>query len=189
MTHVPVDAFEQRYRRDLDPWAFATSAYEQRRYDLSVAALLRPRYRRAFEPGCAIGELTRRLALRCDEVVAIDASPTIVAEARRRLAPATNVRLSAGELPDDWPAGAFDLVVLSEIGYYFTVPALAQLRDRAVAALEPGGTLLAVHWRGTSADHLIQGDDVHRCLGAGAGLRPAGRYEDVGFVLDVWTRA
>ncbi len=76
MTHVDVGDFERMYRQDPDPWSFATSEYEQRRYDLTVASLLRPRYRRAFEPGCAIGELTRRLATRCDHVVALEPSPT-----------------------------------------------------------------------------------------------------------------
>jgi SAM-dependent methyltransferase len=189
VSHVPVEPFESRYRADPDPWRFATSDYEQRRYDLAIAALPRPRYRRAFEPGCAIGELTRRLAERCDEVVAIDASPTVVAEARHRCAGHANVAVRVGELPDDWPQGRFDLVVLSEIGYYFTIPALTSLRDRAVAALEPNGTLLAVHWRGHSPDHLLHGDEVHRCFAAAKALRPVGRYEEAAFVLDVWTRS
>jgi len=41
-----VDSFEELYRADPDPWSFATSQYEQRRYDLTVASLLRARYRR-----------------------------------------------------------------------------------------------------------------------------------------------
>ena len=56
--------FERVYRDDPDPWRFATSAYEQRRYDITIACLPEARYRRAFEPACAIGELTRRLAVR-----------------------------------------------------------------------------------------------------------------------------
>ena len=186
--HVAVGSFEALYRADPDPWRFATSEYEQRRYDLTAAALLRPRYRRAFEPGCAIGELTRRLAARCDHVHALDASPTAVTEARQRCADLPNVAIHLGELPGSWPDGRFDLVVLSEIGYYFTTVALAALRDRAVAALDHDGTLLAVHWRGTSADHLLGGDEVHAVLATGHGLRPAGSYLDDGFRLDLWTR-
>jgi SAM-dependent methyltransferase len=189
MSHVPVDSFEQLYRTDPDPWSFATSEYEQRRYDLTVASLLRPRYRRAVEPGCAIGELTRRLATRCDAVEAFDAAPTALAAARARCAPFAHVAVTSGELPDHWPSGMFDLVVLSEIGYYFTIPVLRMVRDRAVAALEPGGTLVAVHWRGSSPDHVLHGDDVHHCLHEAEGVEPAGHYQDDGFVLDLWTRA
>lgn len=188
MNHVPVDTFETLYRSAPDPWAFATSAYEQRRYDLTVAALLRPRYRRAFEPGCAIGELTARLAARCDAVEATDAAPTAVAAARRRCAPLPNAHVGVGVVPDDWPDGRFDLVVLSELGYYFTAAALGALRDRALTALEPGGTLVAVHWRGVSPDHVLHGDTVHAVLHAGRGIQPAGHYQDDGFVLDLWER-
>ena len=182
-------AFEAMYAEDSDPWQFATSAYEQRRYDLTAASLLRKRYRRAFEPGCSIGELTRRLAARCDRVEAIDVAPSAVARAKRRCAPWPNVGIDVGAVPADWPAGTFDLIVLSEIGYYFDEPGLGGLRHRAVASLEPGGTLVAVHWRGSSAAHVLHGDQVHACLHAGTGLRAAGRYRDDGFVLDLWIRS
>ncbi len=83
----------------------------------------------------------------------------------------------------------FDLVVLSEIGYYFEVPELVELRDRAVASLEPGGTLVAVHWRGHSDAHRLHGDVVHAHLADAAGVRPLGAYLDDGFRLDLWERA
>ncbi len=153
-----------------------------------MAALLRRHYRRAFEPGCAIGELTRRLAAICDTVEACDGSPTVVAEARRRCRDWPNAHIEVGAVPGDWPSGSFDLVVLSEIGYYFDLDALAELRDRAVALLEAGGTLVAVHWRGTSPDHLLHGDEVHACLRQAGGVVPAGTYCDEGFVLDLWER-
>lgn len=188
MTHAPVDDFELLYDRDPDPWSFATSDYEQRRYDVTVASLLRPRYHRAFEPGCAIGELTRRLAARCDEVIASEPSPTALRTARSRCTDLPNVALEPGELPDDWPAGSFDLVVLSEIGYYFEVPELLMVRDRAVGTLEAGGTLVAVHWRGHSEAHLLHGDVVHEHLRQAAGVRHVGGYLDAGFRLDLWER-
>jgi trans-aconitate methyltransferase len=185
---VGVSSFEELYQADADPWSFASSHYEQRRYDLTIASLLQPRYRRAVEPGCAIGELTRRLAARCDAVEAFDGAPTAVRDAQARCAAFPHVRIEVGELPDHWPAGPFDLVVLSEIGYYFTLPGLRAVRDRAIEALEPAGTLVAVHWRGSSPDHVLHGDDVHRCLAAATGIEPKGHYEDDGFALDLWTR-
>ncbi len=105
MSHVDVGDFERMYQRDRDPWSFETSEYEQRRYDLTVAALVRPRYRRGFEPGCAIGELTRRLAERCDHLVALEPSPTALGVARERCQHLDNVELIAGELPGTGPTG------------------------------------------------------------------------------------
>ncbi|KPC81578.1 SAM-dependent methyltransferase, partial [Streptomyces sp. NRRL F-6602] len=55
-----------------DPWRLADRWYEHRKYTLTLASLPRRRYRRAFEPGCSVGVLTRMLAGRCEEVVAAD---------------------------------------------------------------------------------------------------------------------
>lgn len=179
--------FEPRYADapDGDPWAFATSPYEQRRYDLTVACLDRPRYRRVFEPGCAVGELTVRLAARCDEVVAVDPSPTAVARARARVAREPGVHVAVGAVPEAWPAGSFDLVVLSELGYYFDRTDLAALVDRARACLAPGGQLLATHWRGHSDDHVLHGDDVHAVLADRLGPAVA-TVTDPGFLTGRW---
>jgi trans-aconitate methyltransferase len=188
VTRVPIQHFEDGYRDDPDPWDFGGRFYEQRRYDLTVAALPRVRYRRAFEPACAVGELTRRLATRCAEVVASDCVAAVVDHARTRQCRLANVAWSVGSVPEDWPDGLFDLVVLSEIGYYFSPDELTILRQRAVRSLEPHGTLLAVHWLGHSPDHLLHGDEVHTVLAADAALVPGGGYRDDGFRLDWWTR-
>src|SRR4029079_3586148 len=69
-----------------DPWGFEDRWYEQRKRELTLAALPRPRFRRALEPGCSIGVLTEQLAGRCDELVALDPVPEAVARARARTA-------------------------------------------------------------------------------------------------------
>jgi SAM-dependent methyltransferase len=187
---VNPDTFEATYReaRDGDPWDFAGSAYEQRRYDLTVGCLDRPRYRRAFEPGCATGELTARLVARCDEVVALDPSPSALARARDRVGDRPGVRIDLGAVPEDWPAGCFDLIVLSEIGYYFDQADLAALIQRCVDSQAPDAQLLAVHWRGHSDDHVQHGDDVHRQLVDTLGRQPDVELRDPGFLLARWDR-
>ena len=185
MTHVNTTSFEELYRAHPDPWEFATSFYETRRYEITIAALPRPRFRRAFEPACANGELTRRLAERCDLVLALDCSETAVARARARCARAPGVTVRAGELPRDWPDGGFDLIVFSELGYYFDPQELAGLRRAAVGSLDPGGHLIAVHWLGESPDHLLSGDHVHRVLREGPGL--AASSPTIATRASVWT--
>jgi hypothetical protein len=44
-------------------------------------------------------------------------------------------------VPADWPPGRFDLLVISELGYYLNPVDLRALWDAATHALEPGGTL------------------------------------------------
>jgi SAM-dependent methyltransferase len=189
--HILSGCFETKYQATRDPWNFARSAYEQRRYDLTVAMLPAARYGRAFEPGCSIGELTVRLAPRCDRVLAMDSSPTAVRRARERCAGLDQVEVVEGELPQAWPGSVFDLVILSELGYYFTPDLWAALVARSADALLPGGTLSAVHWRGYSPDHVLLGDDVHAIARTQAGVRHlqlVACYVEARFRADVWTK-
>ena len=88
---------------------------------------------RAFEAGCSIGVFTALLADRCDELLAVDIAQTAVEAARGRLAARTHVHVERRTLPQQWPAGPFDLVVCSEILYYWDRPTLE-------AALPPSST-------------------------------------------------
>src|ERR1700709_2075359 len=114
---LPPSYFEAMYAESADPWGFATRWYERRKYALTLAALPREQYRRGFEPGCSIGVLTARLPRRCASLLATELAPSAVATARERLASYDGVEVAQLAVPQDWPAGTFDLVVLSEIGY------------------------------------------------------------------------
>jgi SAM-dependent methyltransferase len=188
MNSTPAEYFEAMYAASKDPWSFETRWYEQRKHTLTVASLPRRRYRSAFEPGCSTGVLTRRLAERCDRLLAADAVPDAVRTATDRLAKQPHVRVEQLRVPEQWPAGDFDLVVLSELCYYFDDTTLDRLLGRATGCLEPGGTLVAVHWRPLVAEHARTGDDVHRVLAAQAGLSRTVRHEESDFLLDVFTR-
>ena len=185
--------FEQMYQAKDDPWSFASSAYELGRYDATMRALEPRRYRRAFEPGCAVGVLTARLATICDRVDAMDISPTAVEQTRARCKDLANVHTTCGSLPRFLPAGSFDLIVFSEVGYYFEEDALRTLAEELVGRICTSGVLLAVHWLGSSKDHILKGDRVHEILGSIGGLRLeySERKADskaAGFRLDRWSR-
>lgn len=181
------EAFEQRYREAEDPWDFRTSSYERGRYERIVAALGRPRYRSAYEPGCSIGELTWRLAERCDRLVAVDISATAIAAARQRCDGLDGVDVRVGSVVDEPPAG-LDLLVFSEVGYYLDVPRLDEVLDRLTDAVEPGGEVIACHWLGESPDHVLHGRTVHERLAAVDRLVARHHEEHEGFVLDAWER-
>jgi SAM-dependent methyltransferase len=185
---TPIAYFQQLYATSTDPWDFAHRWYDARKHALTVEALPRRRYRSAFEPGCSTGMLTARLAGRCDRVLASDAVPAAVATAGARLAGQSHVTVEAAQMPSQWPAGPFDLVVMSELGYYFTAAELDGLLTRAVASLEPGGDLVAVHWRWPVDEHALSGDEVHRALDARPELSRLARHEEADFLLEVYTR-
>jgi hypothetical protein len=182
---LPQGYFDGLYRTDPDPWRFRTRPYEARKRALTLAALPDDRYGTAFEPGCSIGILTAALAGRCSRVCAMDISPLALATASRTV-PA-NVELRRGGVPDDWPAEAFDLVVLSEVGYYLDAAGFVRLAELAVGGARD---LLAVHWRHPVDDYPLGGDEVHDLLAAAAG--PAGMarlvsHREDDLCLDVWS--
>ena len=181
------EAFEDRYQRAADPWDFRSSPYEQDRYDTIMQALAHDRYRSGFEPGCSIGELTWRLSRRCDQLRAIDVSDTAVATARERCRGLAGVAVSVGSLADD-PTNGHDLVVLSEVGYYFSVEELDEVVDRVVAAMVPGGDLVTCHWLGHSRDHRLHGRTVQDRVGRHPSLTLRHERTHEGFAIGAWTR-
>lgn len=180
--------FERRYRRDPDPWNFAGSAYERQRYLAILAALLRPRYRHAFEPGCSVGELTLQLAGRCDRVFATDIAPTAVARARERCAKLDNIDIQCADIAAELPRRAFDLIVFCELGYYFETQELARIAVALTDSLLAQGELIAVHWLGASPDHVLHGDTVHDLLRAQLPLTWVRGERHPGFRIDTWHR-
>ena len=153
--------FDDVYRAHDDPWAFASSPYERGKYADTLAALPRPHYGRAFEIGCSIGVLTAQLAARCGHLLSVDVSEAALAQARQRCAALPQVELRKLQVPQEFPAGQFDLILLSEVGYYWSPADLARAADQLLAALPPGGQLLLVHWTPVVPDYPQTGDEVH----------------------------
>ena len=181
--------FDALYARAPDPWDFATSAYEHAKYDATLAALGERRFARGLEAGCSIGVLTERLAERCDELVAVDVAQVAVDAARARLAGRAEVHVCRASLPEQWPAGSFDLVVASEVLYYLDRRTLRdELLPGLVARLRPGGVLLAVHWRPATRTYPLRGDEVHALVRATPGLAPVHGHLEERYALDVLER-
>jgi len=177
---LPGDYFDRMYSLADDPWGFGSRWYEQRKYALTLAALPAASYRDGLEIGCSIGFLTTQLALRCRTLTALDPSPAALEAARARVP--DGVRLVQGGVPGRWPAGSYDLVVLSEVGYYLNAADLERLLDLVERDLRPGGTVVACHWRHPVADYPLTGDQVHDALGRWPRLS---RVEEEDFLLDV----
>jgi len=180
--------FDDLYDAHADPWGFQDRWYERRKRTLTLAALPLRRYRYAFEPGCSLGVLTAELAGRCDRILATDVAPAALAAAGERLADHEGVELRRWALGQAWPPGPFDLVVLSEVLYYLDAELLGQVLIEATQALEPGGTLLAVHWRHPVSDYPLGGDRVHAEIARTTGLARIGRYADDDVLVECYQR-
>jgi len=192
MAAVDTAYFEQLYAQREDPWGVSTHWYEARKRALLLASLPSARLGRVFEPGCASGVLTQALAQRADHVCATDLSQQALDAARARCASAglNNVTLTRAVLPDEWPVtghDAFDIIVLSELGYYFDAPSWNRLATRAVASLAPGGAIVACHWLHDFAERRLDTHAVHGAIARQAGLFPLADHAEHDFLLQVWS--
>lgn len=183
--------FEALYAASTDPWHVRDAWYEQRKRALLLASLPQARYASAFEPGCGNGELTMALAPRCDRLLACDGSASAIAAAVARVPQRDGVTIAQRRLPQDWPAGdaVFDLVVVSELAYYFPADDWHSMMDRIVASLVPGGLLMMCHCRHPYDDYITSADFVHGAAHASAQLAPCVHHMETDFLIDGWLRA
>ncbi len=108
--------------------------------------------------------------------------------ARRRLAGRSGVEFAQLRVPQEWPVGSFDLVVLSEVGYYCGPADLSALIAAAASSLTADGVLLACHWRHPVAEYPTSGDHVHERLREESGLVVLAEHLEEDFRLDVLVR-
>ena len=161
--------FDAKYLNKADPWNFSSDAYELARYEQIISSISDRRYRHAFEPGCSIGVLTEKLARHCDLVTACDFSAPAALKAKTRCASLPQVNVRCASITDGFD-GEFDLLVLSEIGYYFSGKLWQAISWRLLDRLTPGAVVIAAHWLGKSEHHSISGDEVHEVLRAHPGI-------------------
>jgi SAM-dependent methyltransferase len=79
---------------------------------------------------------------------------------------AAEVPFERREVPEEFPDGAYDLVVVSEVLYYLDAAAFDATLNAIERTLIAGGVLLAVHWRPNAERHPFTGDEVHERLTA-----------------------
>lgn len=130
------DAFAESYARQNETGLF--NAHYEKPAMLALAGDVRAR--RILDAGCGAGPLAEALRDRGAEVTGFDASPAMVALARRRLGP--DITLLVADLAEPLPfgTGEFDDVVVSLVLHYlenWSGP-LAELRR----VLRPGGRLI-----------------------------------------------
>jgi protein-L-isoaspartate O-methyltransferase len=159
----PAD-FEALYRADPDPWGYTSSAYERDKYAATLDACGPGPFHSGLELGGSIGVFSALLAPRCDTLTTIDAAPSAVAAARRRLAGAVAVTTLVGTIPAAIPRRRYDLVVASEILYYLSPQALSDTLPLLSELMEPGARLVAVHWRSSGPDRPLTAVEVHEAL-------------------------
>ncbi|TDW61544.1 nodulation protein S (NodS) [Novosphingobium sp. PhB55] len=187
---LEADYFEQMFEGTDDPWDLETSPYEQAKFAETVRALGGRSYEQGLEIGCAKGVLTQLLAPHCKKLLAVDVSVKALKAAKLRLEPQPNVEFERMAFPGEAPENAFELVVLSEVVYYWDDGDLALAATWIASHLEPGGDLLLVHWTGET-DYPQTGDEAAEKLlstlaGEGNVIGEADREK---YRLDLWRKS
>ena len=155
------DYFDDIYNANLDPWGFETRPYEAQKYEATLAALPKTKYNNALEIGCSIGVLTEKLAQRCNNLLSVDVAAKALDVAKKRCEKLPQVHFELMRLPQQFPDDKFDLILVSEVGYYWSWEDLRRAQQLIIDHLMPGGNLLLIHWTPFVPDYPLTGDEVH----------------------------
>jgi SAM-dependent methyltransferase len=158
---LPPSYFEELYQADPDPWKFATSEYEAQKYAATIAVLPKLHYLSVLEIGGSIGVLTKKLAQYSNSVLSIDVSKTAQDRAIEYCKQFPQIQFQLMNFPSQHPTGKFDLILVSEVGYYWCPKDLQIAKERIFEILESKGNLLLVHWLPKTPNYPLTGDEVH----------------------------
>jgi cyclopropane fatty-acyl-phospholipid synthase-like methyltransferase len=182
--------FEDVYAANDDPWDFTTSEYEAKKYDATIQSLAREHYESAFEIGCSIGVLTEKLAAKCEKILAIDISEKALAQARERCRNLPNITFQKMNFPQEFADKKFDLILISEVGYYLAPEDWQTAMKKSFAHLHENGQIALVHWLPPVHDYPQTGDEVHDSFAefANGKLRKINEKREEKYRIDVWEK-
>jgi len=161
--------FDSLFEPARDPFGFDRNPEETLKFERTLEICGSGPFDLALEIGCAEGAFTALLAPRCKELLAVDISEVAVARARERLRGLEDVRCEVRSLPAEYPQGSFDLVVASDVLYYWPTEDVIAALKAVEASLTPGGVFVALHYVPRMGS-LLDGAEVHDLLESNAGL-------------------
>ena len=159
---LPASYFDAIYQAEPDPWKFATSEYEAQKYAATIAALPKTSL-----PLCVRNRRLDRCTHRKNSpqsaitLLSIDVAKLAQDQAIARCQQLPHVSFELMSFPHQYPQTKFDLILVSEVAYYWCPADLQTAQQRILELLEPGGNLLLVHWLPRSPDYPLTGDEVH----------------------------
>ena len=182
--------FEDVYAANDDPWNFETSEYEAEKYVATLDALQRKNYANAFEIGCSIGVLTEKLATKCTKLLSVDVSEKALKKAKARCGDLPRITFKKMTVPREFPAERFDLILISEVGYYLAPEDWQILMRKCFANLDKNGQIVLVHWLPPVYDYPQTGDQVHDSFAEFAEdqLKLLSEKRTENYRIDVWER-
>lgn len=137
--------FETLFAKADDPWKY-TTAYEQTKYEQTLAMVPSGTVKTALELACAEGHFTVQFARHVGRLTACDFSRIALKRARDRCSGLHNVEFLNLDFIKEPIPGCYDLIVCSEVLYYAgDRSAMRDLGKKLANSLHPGGHLLSAH--------------------------------------------
>ena len=99
-----------------------------------------------------------------------------------------DVSVLRASVPEEWPGGRFDLVVVSEVGYFLSRDRLRRLVARVDASLSDDGAVVLCHWRHPVRGWPLDGRRVHEIWREHSDLPVIATHVEADFRLDVFSR-
>jgi SAM-dependent methyltransferase len=157
--HQKAEAFFEELWNQGDPWKLETSEFEKVKYESEIKSLGGRQYSRALEIGCGAGCFTQALSSHADRIVALDISPTAIAQAQARSLQSVDFRVANIMNYDPRKEGPWDLIVLNEticyLGWLYTFFEVAWLAAELFAATRRNGQVLMANTCGGVQDYLL----------------------------------
>ena len=139
------ERYETMYRGSPEPWNYRRRGAELLRHERIAEELgrLAPRYGRALDIGCSLGQLTIHLAPLAEHLFAFDVSESAVRRTRQQLG-SGGLHCAVAALPGlPFRSGGFDLIVAADAIHEFVPePQRARAVREIFQALRPGGVAL-----------------------------------------------
>jgi SAM-dependent methyltransferase len=141
------EVWDQVFETHTDPWKSETSPVQRERFikqtEMLDAARDGSTFCRGLEIGCSEGLYTEVLADRCESLLVLEISRTVLARTQKRRRWSEQVRFDAFDFRLDDVPGTFDLIVVAGVLEYFSRPnTFVRMRAKLAAALRPDGYLL-----------------------------------------------
>ena len=182
--------FEDVYAANDDPWNFTTSEYEAEKYVETIKSLPREKYKNAFEIGCSIGVLTEKLAPKCEKLLSVDVSEKALKKAKERCKNLPQITFKKMSIPKQFPVKLFDLILISEVGYYLAPDDWKIASEKVFAHLSEKGQVALVHWLPPVHDYPQTGDEVHDLFAKFAkdNMRNLYKLRRENYRIDLWEK-
>lgn len=145
--HKGRESVVKEYSRLAPDYDTRWSFYVEATTSATIARLSPPPTGRVLDVGCGTGALLQKLARKFPQarLAGVDPAPEMLAVARRRVSPETELREGwAEDLP--FAEGAFDVIVSCSMFHYSRQPIAALVEMTRV--LRPGGKLVITDWCG-----------------------------------------